>query len=114
MVLKICVLFLCTPEIVNFCTAETTHGLFLISNRVAVKSISKNYSLIHFHSFLLFPNSYSMNSYDNGYYNGNVMNFDLIANDYVDSTTYDQRLILSMDAQFNLTNSSNGITNGTC
>jgi hypothetical protein len=57
--------------------------------------------------------SYSMNSYDSNYYNCNVMNFDLIANDYVDSTTYDQKLMLSVDAQFgSLTNTSNSITNG--
>lgn len=29
------------------------------------------------------------------------MNFELSANDYVDSTTYDQRLMLNVDAQYN-------------
>lgn len=40
-----------------------------------------------------------MNAYDNEYYNNNAMNFEL--NDYVDSTTYDQRLMLNVDAQYN-------------
>lgn len=49
-------------------------------------------------------NSYAYNlnnAYDNEYYNNNVMNFELNANDYVDSTTYDQRLMLNVDAQYN-------------
>lgn len=39
------------------------------------------------------------------------MNFELNTNDYVDSTTYDQRLMLSVDAQYNNGLASN---NGQC
>lgn len=53
--------------------------------------------------------AYNLNSYENDYYNS-VVNFDSL-NDYADSTTYDQRLMLNTDGQFNGLGNNN-LTNG--